>query len=71
MPAFSGALADDEIENVVAFVLSWERQPVSDTIAEDDDTGSFNWLVALLFVIVIMAVVVWLVTHFSQRREPT
>ena len=70
MPAFAGALPDDEIENVVAFVLSWERRPVPQTTPEPEAGYGFNWLVAVVFLVVALVVAVWLVTRFSQRAAP-
>jgi mono/diheme cytochrome c family protein len=71
MPAFQGALSADEIENVVAFILSWERRPVPAVTPEAEAGGDFNWLVALAFLVVALGVVVWLVTRFSRSRAQT
>ena len=70
MPAFAGALSDDEVENVVAFLLSWERRPAPQTTPEPETGDGFNWLVAVLFLVVALAVAVWLVTRFSRRETP-
>jgi mono/diheme cytochrome c family protein len=71
MPGFRGALGGDEVENVVAFVLSWDRSPVPQATPEPEEGGSFNWLVAVAFVVVGLVVVVWLVTRFSRREAET
>ena len=71
MPAFREVLSADEIENVVAFILSWERKPVPATTPEAEEEDGFNWLVALAFVVVALVVVGWLVMRFSQRRAPS
>jgi mono/diheme cytochrome c family protein len=71
MPAFRGVLSEDDVENTVAFILSWERQPVPHATPEADDEGDFNWLVALILLAVVLAVVVGLVTRFSQRKTST
>lgn len=68
MPAFTGALSEDDIENVVAFVLSWEHRSGSSTTPVDSGADDFNWLVAVVFLVVGLAVAVWLVTRFSQRK---
>ncbi len=68
MPAFGGVLSEDEIENAVAFILSWDHTPVSSVTPEPEGEDGFNWLVALGFVVVSLAVVVWLVTRFSRRE---
>jgi mono/diheme cytochrome c family protein len=70
MPAFAGALPDDDIENVVAFILSWERRPAPQTTPEPEASDGFNWLVAVLFLVLALAVAVWLVTRFSRREIP-
>jgi mono/diheme cytochrome c family protein len=71
MPAFRGALGSDEIEDVVAFVLSWDHSPVPRATPAPEEEGSFNWLVAVAFVVVGVVVVVWLVTRFSWREAET
>ena len=68
MPAFRGALSEDDIEHVVAFVLSWDRSPSQPTSPESTEADNFNWLVALLFLILVLVLVVWLITRFSQRK---
>jgi len=68
MPAFTGALSKDEIENVVAFVLSLDHRPGSSTTPTDSEAGDFNWLVAVVFLVVGLVVAIWLVTRFSQRK---
>jgi cytochrome c oxidase cbb3-type subunit 3 len=68
MPAFRGALSEDDIDNVVAYVLSWDHKPAPPTSPESTETDNFNWLVALLFLIVALVLVVWLITRFSQRK---
>jgi hypothetical protein len=70
MPAFAGALSDDEVENAVAFILSWERSTIAQTAPEPEEEGGFSWLVAVAFLIVALVVAVWLVTRFSQRETP-
>ncbi len=67
MPAFAGVLGADEIENVVAFILSWDHRPAASITLEPEDEGDFNWLVGAAFVVVVVVVVGWLVTRFSQR----
>ncbi len=71
MPAFRGVLSEDEIENVVAYILSWERQPVPQATPGPEEEDGFNWLVALLFLVAVLAIAVWLVTRLSQRKAPT
>jgi mono/diheme cytochrome c family protein len=71
MPAFEGVLSEDEVENVVALILSWDRQPAAGPTLEAEDEESFNWLVALLFLIVVLVVVVVLVVWFSRRGAAT
>lgn len=71
MPAFAGVLGADEIENVVAFVLSWDHRPASPITPEPEDEGGFNWLVGAAFVVVALVIVGWLVTRFSQRDVST
>jgi mono/diheme cytochrome c family protein len=71
MPAYRGALTEDEIENTVAFILSWERAPVSAVSLEPEEEDGFNWLIGLLFLIVSLVVVGWLIARFSQRSVKT
>jgi cytochrome c oxidase cbb3-type subunit 3 len=71
MPAFMGVLSADDIENVVAFILSWDHRPVAPITPEPEDEGGFNWLVGAAFVVVVVAIVGWLVTRFSQRGVTT
>jgi mono/diheme cytochrome c family protein len=70
MPAFDGILSGDEVENVVAFILSWNHQPISQATPAAEDEGGFNWLVALVFLIGALFVGTWLVIHYSQRKAP-
>jgi mono/diheme cytochrome c family protein len=71
MPAFQGVLSGPDIENTVAYILSWERRPVSVATPEPEEGGSFNWLVSVAFLIVLLVVVVWLILRYSQRRTET
>lgn len=71
MPAFRGVLSADEIENVVAFILSWDHRPVPVVTPQAEEGGDFNWLVALAFLVVALGVAVWLVTRFSRGRART
>ncbi len=70
MPAFEGVLGEDDVENVVAYVLSWERRPAPQATPEPDEGGDFNWLVALLFLLVVLIVLVWLIIRLSRRQTP-
>ena len=67
MPAFAASLSEDDIENVVAYVLSWDRRPVPSS-SDEVEADNFNWLIAVVFLVVGLAVAVWLVTRFSQRK---
>jgi cytochrome c oxidase cbb3-type subunit 3 len=67
MPAFRHVLSTDEVENVVAFILSWDHRPVSQATPEAEGEGGFNWLVAVLFLVVGLVVVVALILRYSQR----
>lgn len=69
MPAFEGVLSEAEVEDAVAFILSWERRPPPETTPEPEAGNSFSWVVALLFLFVTLVIVIWLVTRFSQRRD--
>jgi cytochrome c oxidase cbb3-type subunit 3 len=71
MPAFEGVLSAEDIENTVAFVLSWDRTPVSSAAPATEEEDAFYWLFGLLFLVVALVVVVWLMTRFSQRKTPT
>jgi len=71
MPAFRGVLSADEIENVVAFILSWDHRPVPVVTPQAEEGEDFNWLVALAFLVVALGVAVWLVTRFSRGRART
>jgi cytochrome c oxidase cbb3-type subunit 3 len=68
MPAFGAVLGEDEVENVVAYVLSWERRPAPQTTPEPEEGGDFNWLVALLFILVVLIVMAWLIIRLSRRQ---
>lgn len=71
MPAFRGVLNADEIEDTVAFVLSWDRRPAAQATPEPEEEGGFNWLVGVAFFVLGLVAVGWLVTRFSQRETPT
>jgi mono/diheme cytochrome c family protein len=71
MPAFRGVLSGDEVENVVAFILSWDHRPAPQVTPEPEEEGSFNWLAAVAFVVVGLVVVVWLIARFSRREAAT
>jgi mono/diheme cytochrome c family protein len=71
MPAFQGVLSAGDIENVVAFILSWDHRPVPAATPEAEGGGSFNWLVALAFLVVALGVVIWLVSRFSRGKVQT
>jgi mono/diheme cytochrome c family protein len=68
MPGFRGVLSEDEIENVAAFILSWEHRPAPQATPEPQEENGFNWLLGVLFIVVVLAAVIWLVTRFSQRE---
>jgi mono/diheme cytochrome c family protein len=68
MPAFAGVLSDSEIENAVAFILSWDHRPIPQTTPEPEEDGGFNWLIGAGFVLVALAVVIWLVARLSRRK---
>jgi mono/diheme cytochrome c family protein len=71
MPAFRGVLSEDDIEDTVAFILSWERQPAPPSEPETEEENGFNWLVALIFLAVLLVIVIWLITRFSRRQTST
>jgi cytochrome c oxidase cbb3-type subunit 3 len=71
MPAFEGVLGEDEVENVVALILSWERPQAAGTTPEAEEEDGFNWWVALVFLLVVLVVVVLLVVRFSRRGAAT
>ena len=71
MPAFRGVLSEDDVENIVAHILSWERQPAPPSAPEAEEEDGLNWLVALVFLAVILVIVIWLITRFSRRKTPT
>jgi cytochrome c oxidase cbb3-type subunit 3 len=67
MPAWQGVLSGSEIEDTVAYILSWQRQPAAPGTGEAGAQTSFSWLIAALFVILLLVVLIWLVTRFSRR----
>jgi mono/diheme cytochrome c family protein len=71
MPAWRGVLSADDIENVVAFILSWDHRPLPEATPQAEEGGSFNSLVALAFLVVALGVAVWLVTRFSRGKTQT
>jgi mono/diheme cytochrome c family protein len=71
MPAFGGVLSEDEIENTVAFLLSWERRPVPQATPTSEEDGNFNWLLALFFLVGGLVIVGWLIVRFSQQNTKT
>jgi hypothetical protein len=68
MPAFRGVLSAGDIENVVAFILSWEHRPASPATPVTEEENGFNWLVGVAFVIGLLVVAGWLIVRFSQRK---
>jgi mono/diheme cytochrome c family protein len=71
MPAFRGVLSADDVENTVAFILSWEHQPAPRSAPAAEEEDGLNWLVVLIFLAVILVIVIWLITRFSRRKTPT
>lgn len=71
MLAFVGVLSAGEIEDVVAFILSWDYKAASLAPPEPEGEGGFNWLVGFLFLVVALVAGAWLVIRLSQRKAPT
>lgn len=71
MPAFGDLLDADAVNDVVAYILSWERtRPVQPTPEPEPEDG-FNWLVGVAFLIILLLVGIWLIVRFSGRQtEP-
>jgi len=68
MPGYRGVLSGGDVENTVAFILSWEHSPTSSGALAAEEENGFIWLVGVAFLIVLLAAMAWLIVRFSQRR---
>ncbi len=68
MPAFRGALSPDEIENVIAYILSWEHKPpLAPTPTAQAEGEPFNALLALAIFLVALLLIGGGIVRFSRR----